>query len=316
MSAANELIKVLTAESKGSARSKQEAVGPSEVGGCRRKVWLKLQGQEKVNQNTLRLASVMGTAIHSHIEEAFRKQDPFGERYLLEIEVEAAGIMGHVDMYDIEKMEIIDWKTTKKSNLTYFPSKQQRWQVQMYGWLLEKNNKPVKNVTLVAIARDGDERDIVYHTEPYDEAIALEALKWLREVEQMTEAPAPEKDVMFCKNYCAYYDPTGAKGCASRPKAEAEGELITDHQISLAAQHYLEINEQIADLTKEKDGIKSILEGVSGVTESGIKISWSTVKGRKSIDEIKVKELLGEVPLKYGEETYRLTVKGNEDGLG
>jgi hypothetical protein len=309
MTIANELIKAVTSTSKGSSRSQQREVGPSEIGGCRRKVWLKLQGVEQTNTDTLRLASIMGTAIHTYIQEAFERQDPFKERYILEGEFTAAGIRGHVDMYDKEKNEVIDWKTTKKSNLTYFPSKQQRWQVQLYGFLIRESGLPVDNVTLVAIARDGDERDIVYHTEPYDAEVAAEAIDWLIDVRNRTEAPAPEKDAFFCKSYCGYYDATGLKGCVGKGKAEAEGEIITDFQVSLFAQHYLEINEQIADLEKEKDGIKSALEGVTGVTEDGIKIVWSEVAGRKTVDEAKVRELLGDVPVKYGKGFNKLTVK-------
>ena len=309
MTIANELIKAVTSTSKGSSRSQQREVGPSEIGGCRRKVWLKLQGVEQTNTDTLRLASIMGTAIHTYIQEAFERQDPFNERYILEGEFTAAGIRGHVDMYDKEKNEVIDWKTTKKSNLTYFPSKQQRWQVQLYGFLIRESGLPVDNVTLVAIARDGDERDIVYHTEPYDAEVAAEAIDWLIDVRNRTEAPAPEKDAFFCKSYCGYYDATGLKGCVGKGKAEAEGEIITDFQVSLFAQHYLEINEQIADLEKEKDGIKSALEGVTGVTEDGIKIVWSEVAGRKTVDEAKVRELLGDVPVKYGKGFNKLTVK-------
>jgi hypothetical protein len=63
------------------------------------------------------------------------------------------------------------------------------------------------------------------------------------------------------------------------------------------------------ELDKKKDSLKAILEGVSGITPEGIKVVWSEVAGRKSIDEAKVKELLGEVPVKYGKESYRLTVK-------
>ena len=309
MTIANELIKAVTSTSKGSSRSQQKKVGPSEIGGCRKKVWLKLQGVEQTNTDTLRLASIMGTAIHTYIQEAFERQDPFKERYILEGEFEYEDLMGHVDMYDIEKMEVIDWKTTKKSNLTYFPSKQQRWQVQVYGWLLEQNHKPVKNVTLVAIARDGDERDIVYHTEPYDEATALEALKWLREVKAMTEAPAPEKDAFFCKNYCGYYDPTNTVGCSGKGKAEAEGALIEDEEARSAARDYLSCVSEINELEKIKESLKGRLEGVSGVTPEGIKIVWSEVAGRKTVDEAKVRELLGDVPVKYGKGFNKLTVK-------
>lgn len=309
MTIANKLIKSLVNTSKGSLRSNQVEVGPSEIGGCRRKVWLKLQDAKQTNPNTLRLASIMGTAIHDYIEKSFYAEDPFAERYLLENEFEFDGIKGHVDMYDIEKMEVIDWKTTKKTNLTYFPSKQQRWQVQVYGWLLEQNHKPVTNVTLVAIPRDGDERDIVYHTEPYDEAIALEALKWLRDVKEMTEAPAPEKDASFCKHYCSYYDASGEVGCVGKGKAEAEGALIEDEEARSAARDYLSCVSEINELEKIKDSLKARLEGVSGVTPEGIKIVWSEVAGRKTVDEAKVRELLGDVPVKYGNSYNKLSVK-------
>lgn len=309
MSIANELIKALNSSSKGSARSQQKQVGPSEIGGCRRKTWLRLNDYPTTNPNTLRLAAIMGTAIHTYIEQAFERQDPFQDKYQLEVEVEHEGLMGHVDMYDKENQEVVDWKTVKKSNLTYFPSKQQRMQVQLYGYLLNKNNIGVKTVTLVAIPRDGDERDIVFHSEPYDESVALAGIAWLQEVKEMKEAPAPEKDAFFCQHYCGFYDASGLKGCTGKGKEQAEGELINDHQVSLFAKHYLEINEQISDLEKEKDGIKAVLEGVSGVTEDGIKIIWSEVAGRKSVDEAKVKELLGEVPVKYGKSYAKLIVK-------
>jgi len=313
MTIANELIKAITSTSRGSTRSKQVQVGPSEIGGCRRKVWLKLQSAPSTNPNTLRLAAIMGTAIHTYIEQAFARQDPFQERYILEGEYEYEGLMGHVDMYDKEKCEVVDWKTVKKSNLTYFPSKQQRMQVQLYGYLLNKNEMEVKTVTLVAIPRDGDERDIVFHSEPYDESVAIAGLAWLKEVMEMKEAPAPEKDAFFCQHYCGFYDKSGEVGCKGKGKEQAVSEVITDHQINLAAQHYLEINEQIADLTKEKDGIKALFEGVSGVTEGGINISWQEVSGRKTIDEAYVGyffEKHGEqIQYKQGRPSARLTIK-------
>lgn len=310
MTIANELIKAVTASSKGSSRSLQKQVGPSEIGGCRRKTWLKINGYQSTNPNTLRLSAIMGTAIHTYIQEAFERQDPFKERYILEGEFEYEGLMGHVDMYDKENCEVVDWKTVKKTNLTYFPSKQQRMQVQLYGYLLTKNGTEVKTVTLVAIPRDGDERDIVYHSEPYDESVALAGLAWLKEVQEMTEAPAPEKDAFFCQHYCNFYDKTGTVGCTGKGKAEAEGALIEDEEARSAARDYLQVISEINELEKAKDSLKVMLEGISGVTPEGIKVIWSSVAGRKSIDEDKVRELLGDVPVKYGKESYRLSVKG------
>ena len=185
-------------------RDRQVNVGPSEIGGCRRRVWHRIREDEETNE-TLRLASWMGTAIHAAIEKRLRVQDPFQERYLIEVEVEADGLMGHVDCYDKSEREVMDWKTTTKKNLSKFPTDQQRTQVQLYGYLLTCNGYEVEKVTLVAIARDGSELDIRQHTEPYDEAIALAGLDWLHDVRHMTEPPAPEKHKRFCMDYCGFF---------------------------------------------------------------------------------------------------------------
>ena len=63
------------------------------------------------------------------------------------------GIRGHIDCYNKELKEVVDWKTKTLKNLAYFPTKQQIWQVQIYGLLCEENGREVENVTLVAIPR-------------------------------------------------------------------------------------------------------------------------------------------------------------------
>lgn len=308
---AQELIKAVTIASKSEKRSKQQAIGPSEIGGCRRQTWLRINGYEVTNPDTLRFPSMFGTAIHAYILEAFKQLDPFGERFLLEQEwaEEDYGLIGHVDCYDKENREVIDWKSTKKSNLRYFPSAQQRWQVQLYGYLLEKSGHKVDTVTLVAIPRDGDERDIVFHSEPYDIGIVNEALAWLIDIKTRKDMPSAEKDVTLCRHYCQFYDETGTRGCPSRPKAEAEGTLIDDALVDAAAKRYLDITQQVTELEQEKDSLKAYFEGTSGITRSGIKVLWSSVAGRKSVDEAAVKDALGYVPYKQGNPTARLAVK-------
>jgi hypothetical protein len=46
-----------------------------------------------------------------------------------------------------------------------------------------------------------------------------------------------------------------------------------------------------------------------GTTNSGIELSWTTVKGRESVDSEQVEKLLGFVPKKVGVESQRLSVK-------
>ena len=306
------LLTVLHEKDANKSRSKQTQVGPSEIGGCRRKVWYRLNDQPETNFQLKKLAAIMGTAIHSEIEKSIEAVDPNGEKYWVETEVEYDGIKAHIDLFIPETGSVVDWKTVKVKNLSYFPSAQQRWQVQVYGYLLEKSGKAkVKDVNLVAIARDGDESDVRIHTEPYDEVMALEALQWLANVKALTEAPAPEKDANFCKNYCQYYDASGEMGCVGliKERIVLSEVVIEDAQVDTHALKYLQLDERIKELEKEKDSLKSSFEGTTGVTASGIQISWTTVKGRETVDSEQVEKLLGFLPKLVGKESIRLNIK-------
>ena len=305
------LLHVLHNKDASRDRSKQTQVGPSEIGSCRRKVWYRLNAQPETNENQSKLAAIMGTAIHAAIEDAIGHIDPDGKEYLVETAVEYGDMKAHVDLFVPSTGAVIDWKTSKVKNLSYFPSKQPRWQVQVYGYLLSKNGYEVKTVNLVAIARDGSEKDVKVHTEPYDEAIALEAFAWLNEVKSSVTLPEPEKDQSFCKDYCQYYDATEQMGCGGLKKERIvlSEVVIEDDAIDKNALLYLQLDNKIKELEKEKDSLKASLEGSTGTTKSGIEISWTTVKGRETIDSKEVEKLLGFVPKVIGNESVRLNIK-------
>ena len=305
------LLHVLHTKDASRSRSTQTQVGPSEIGGCRRKVWYRLNAQPETNENQSKLAAIMGTAIHAAIEEAIGHIDPEGKEYLVETEVAYGDMKAHVDLFVPSTGAVIDWKTSKVKNLSYFPSKQQRWQVQVYGYLLSKNGYEVKTVNLVAIARDGAEKDVKVHTEPYDEAIALEAFAWLNEVKASTTLPDAEKDQSFCKDYCQYYDATEEMGCGGLKKERIvlSEIVIEDEQVDKNALHFLQLDAKIKQLEFERDSLKSSFEGTTGVTASGIEISWTKVKGRETVDKDQVKELIGYIPVTVGQETARLNIK-------
>ena len=305
------LLTVLHAKDASRDRSTQTQVGPSEIGGCRRKVWYRLNAQPHTNENQSKLAAIMGTAIHAAIEDAIQHLDPEGKDYLVESEVAHGDMKAHVDLFIPSTGAVIDWKTSKVKNLSYFPSTQQRWQVQLYGYLLSKNGYDVKTVNLVAIARDGDEKNVKVHTEDYSEEVALTAMSWLEEVKAMTELPEPEKDSNFCKSYCQYYDATEQMGCGGLKKERIvlSDVVIEDEEVDKNALHYLQLDAQIKELEALKDSLKSSFEGTVGVTPSGVEISWTKVKGRETVDKEKVKELIGYVPVSVGDETARLNIK-------
>jgi CRISPR/Cas system-associated exonuclease Cas4 (RecB family) len=305
------LLTVLHAKDASRDRSTQTQVGPSEIGGCRRKVWYRLNAQPHTNEDQSKLAAIMGTAIHSAIEDAIQHLDPDGKDYLVETSVEHGDMKAHVDLFIPSTGAVIDWKTSKVKNLSYFPSKQQRWQVQIYGYLLAQNGYTVNTVNLVAIARDGAEKDVKVHSEPYDEDVALEALEWLTEVKAMTTLPEPEKDSNFCKHYCQYYDESGVMGCTGLKKERIvlSEVVIEDEEVDKNALHFLQLDAKIKELEAEKDSLKASFEGTTGVTASGIEISWTKVRGRETVDKEKVKELVGYVPVSVGQETARLNIK-------
>ena len=307
------LLHVLHTKDASRSRSVQTQVGPSEIGGCRRKVWYRLNAQPETNENQSKLAAIMGTAIHAAIEDAIGHIDPEGKEYLVETEVAFGDMKAHVDLFVPSTGAVIDWKTSKVKNLSYFPSTQQRWQVQVYGYLLAKNGYEVKTVNLVAIARDGSEKDVKVHTEAYDEAIALQAFEWLNQVKGSTTLPEPEKDQSFCKDYCQYYDATETMGCGGLKKERIvlSEVVIEDDEVDKNALHYLQLDAKVKELEKERDSFKASLEGSTGTTKSGIEISWTTVKGRETIDAQEVEKLLGFIPKVVGNESVRLNIKTN-----
>ena len=298
---AKTLTTALIKQDDSRARSMQTAIGVSSLGGCRRQVWHMAKGDKGTNP-TYRLAAILGTAIHATIETAIT-----GKGILIEHRVEIEGLPpATIDYFNTKTGEVVDWKTITKRNADYFVSKQKRWQVQTYGYLLTKAGFEVKNVTLVGIPRDGNEDDIIVHTEPYDETIALQALTWLEDVQNATEPPAPERDpATFCAKYCAFF----GNLCNGIPK-DTTGAAITDDAATDAAKRYLELNAQLKQLEAEKDAAKAALEGQTGITIDGIKVSWSEIAGRQTPDLDAIKTLIGDdVPMKQGMPSLRLNIK-------
>ena len=294
------LITALIKQDRSRARSQQKTIGVSSLGDCRRKVWHMVQGDEPVNQ-TLSLPAIMGTAVHAAIEEALN-----GSGALLEHRVEINGLPpATIDYFDKVTGEVVDWKTITLKNVDYFVTRQKRWQVQVYGYLMQRAGFEVTTVTLVGIPRDGTENDIVVHSEPFDEATALEALAWLEDVRSSTIAPAPERDpVSFCAKYCPFF----GELCQGMSKDFA-GDPITDEVVEQAADRYVQLNAEIKALELAKDAAKEALVGVAGVTVNGVRVSWSEIAGRQTPDMDIIKGLLDVVPMKQGQPSMRLNVK-------
>jgi hypothetical protein len=298
-------IDQLVAWDNSRARSKQTAIGVSSLGDCKRKVWHMARGDAGTN-TTLRLPAIMGTAIHAMIEQAVHNTG-----VLIEYRVEIDGYPpATIDYYNPATGEVVDWKTITLKNVDYFVTKQKRWQIQTYAYLLMQLKDPaidVKTVTLVGIPRDGTENDIEIYSEPYDPAVAEEALAWLANIRTLEDAPEPEREpASFCQRYCQFYGTL----CSGKT-ADMSGAPITDENAERAAKAYVEISAKLKELKAEQDSAKTALEGIAGITMDGIKVSWSSINGRSTPDLDQVKTLLGDqpIPMKTGEPSVRLNVK-------
>lgn len=198
------------------ARSVQTELGASSVGGCKRQAWSIIHGKPKVNKDTESLAAIIGTAVHETIAKSVAEADPFGDDFMIEEGFSTPDLKGHIDLYIKSAKQVVDWKTITIKKLGYFPSTQQKMQVQLYGYLLEENGYPVETVSLVGICRDGRMADTKVWQAPYDRAVALKGIEWVRELQATNVPPAPERPANFCRDFCEFYDREGIDGCPGK----------------------------------------------------------------------------------------------------
>jgi hypothetical protein len=212
------VVKSLQGYDQSRSRSTQVEVGPSSLGGCKRRVWHDLKRTPKINP-TETLSAILGTFIHSGMEKAMKRVDPFGDNFLIEVELNHEEIKGHCDLFIKDLGLVVDFKTKTKSNMRYLGKGQEQWQIQTYGWLLEQAGHTVKEVALVGIPRDGKMADIKIWQDVYRPDVAEEALKWLRDLKAWAATddapPEPELSVSFCRSYCPYFNREGDAGCPS-----------------------------------------------------------------------------------------------------
>lgn len=160
-----------------SPRSRQIALGCSEIGHpCRRRIAMTMAGLQKVNFDPDPWPSIVGTSIHTWLENAINAyQLRFGSQgWLTELEVMASSwLPGHVDLYhrgmglvlDLKNPSRDNWRKMKKEGIgdTYFA------QIQGYGKGVKRLGKPVKRVGILSIPRDGNLSELWCKTFPFDE---------------------------------------------------------------------------------------------------------------------------------------------------
>lgn len=186
--------------------------------------------------------TIFGTAVHSVFE--VQKDDTFKEEFF-KVPVSNSFVTGRLDCYDMEKEQVIDWKTASAWKVVYRDFDDWKKQGLIYAWLLKKNNLTVRSCRFVALLKDfsrskASQNPSTYPQSPvyvYEFAVTdkdlAEIEKWIQSRVESLEAleNVPSSQLPQCSNEERWADPptfavkkegrkTALKVCSSREEAE------------------------------------------------------------------------------------------------
>lgn len=199
------LAGILERHQAGMSRSRQRAIGPSQVGDpCDRALGYRLHGVPMVRDEGLKWAPLLGTWAHAGIAEALAQENELlgRERYLIERRVEISPPTlpgGQVDAYDTDTDEVIDWKLIGKTSMTdkrrHGPGDVYRVQAHLYGLGWANAGMTPRGVRIVFLPKwsvtvmDGFE-----WTEAYRPDVAHDAIRRLARVDHLGTVLAVQKE--------------------------------------------------------------------------------------------------------------------------
>jgi hypothetical protein len=190
MALKHELSKIILWNEREAPRSRQVAVGPSELGTeCDRRLAYRIAGAKPVNTETDPWPSIVGTSIHSWLDTAInRYQNVKGDLgYLTETRVYPDPLVkGRSDLFNTHTGMVIDHKSAgvdvmRKIKKGIIPNSY-RVQIQVYGLGHKRAGREVNEVALVFYPRSGWLGDVEVWLEKYDEKVALDALARMYEL--------------------------------------------------------------------------------------------------------------------------------------
>ena len=224
----NRLRMAIIQHSTWTPRSRQTAIGLSEIGDpCARKLAYKTLGISKTNTQTDPWAMISGTAIHEWLATCFADQFDGEENplYLVEHKVTAApGLSGTVDLYDLHNKIVIDHKcvgsTSMKKRTAQGFTDTQRVQLSLYALGLENEGYRVDSIACAYYPLGGRLDGLHVVVESYNPQIAFDAIARMKDLVTATqnvtinEIPATPSEMC---SYCPWYLPGSSDlsiGCA------------------------------------------------------------------------------------------------------
>lgn len=182
---ATDVIETVKHAARRAPRSMQVAVGPSQLGTpCVRRLAYHLLDWPQANADTDPWTSVIGTATHAWMAAAYEEENrQLGyQRYLIEQRVWLpCGIKGSSDLYDRDTGVNNDWKITSPANITKYrkngPGAQYRTQAHLYALGMQLAGEKPSDVAITFLPRGGRIDGLWIWSEPYQPAVAVQAIK-------------------------------------------------------------------------------------------------------------------------------------------
>jgi hypothetical protein len=219
------LTDIITWYDNENPRSKQQAIGPSEIGEpCDRRIGYRLADIPAVNTRFDPWAGIVGTALHSWLEKAVTawclangSVEWHTETTLILNEF----VQGHADLYNSTFSAVIDWKSASQDVIRtaqlHGPSAGYMIQTQLYGYMFEKAGFSVNRVALIFLPRAGRLSDMYVWTARYDRTVAENALNRMYGIAQQVV----DLDVLNQSHRWEQIDAHPGKGCGYCPWFEA-----------------------------------------------------------------------------------------------
>jgi hypothetical protein len=243
---AGEIRRVVHAHAERAPRSLQVHLGPSEIGHtCHRQVAGKLAGLPRTNHVIDPWPSILGTAGHAWLEEAFRAEnDRLGHlRWVPEQRVTPIdGHDGTADLYDAAEQTLGDHKILGESSMAKVrsaagPPRHYVVQMLLYARGYRRLGLPVQRVALLAYPRTAASLDGLYVWErPYtpaddellDQVVVPELTyrkQWAAAISaglaQLMDVPADTSACAFCPFFRPEAARVGGSGCPGHSAGRA-----------------------------------------------------------------------------------------------
>lgn len=179
-----EITAVIRWASESSPRSLQAIPGPSELGDpCDRRLAYRLAGSPVFNTMPDPLAAVVGTGLHSWLEQAIlRYVQTFGDTTLVpetRLQIDPL-IAGTSDLYHRDLQAVVDYKGASSDVIDEAakngPQPGYKVQAHLYGYGYEHAGLKVSYVSIIYIPRAGTLKGMYVWAEEYNPQIAIDAL--------------------------------------------------------------------------------------------------------------------------------------------